>query len=136
MVEIGRHLAYGGPMLLGFSSATCRIGATIPCSGARPSIETVGQFGLSHQIFSTMLAANGALSTLLLPRLVASQSRSNEASGRYVRDVVPTLFVLWALAATATVAVLPPLLMAAAALVSHRRRRPCWYCARWCPPAC
>ena len=65
-------------------------------------------------MFATMLAANGALSTLLLPRLVASQLRSDQARGRYVRDVVPTIFVLWALAATAMVAVLPPLLTAAA----------------------
>ena len=101
-------------MLLGFAVGYLSDWGNHLLLRRQSSIETVGQFGLSYQMFSTMLAANGALSTLLLLRLVASPSRSDQASGRYVRDVEPTIFVLWALAATATVAVLPPLLTAAA----------------------
>lgn len=71
------------------------------------SVEIVGQFALAYQVFAFSLAAPGVIATVVLPRLIALDTSSREGAKRYVRQVIPVLFVFWVIAASFGVAVLP-----------------------------
>jgi O-antigen/teichoic acid export membrane protein len=74
------------------------------------SITAVGVFGLSYQMFATLVTANGLLPTVLLPRLIARQLDASDTIRRYVETVIPTLLTFWILASIWAVAALPVLL--------------------------
>jgi O-antigen/teichoic acid export membrane protein len=108
--DIARHVGYGLPLLFTFSVGYLSDWGDHLLLKAFSSVASVGLFGLAYQVFTTLLAANGMLVMVFLPRLIARQIRSGDTMVTYVDHVVPTVFTLWALGAIWVVAFIPTLL--------------------------
>jgi O-antigen/teichoic acid export membrane protein len=118
--ELRQQVRYGGPLLIAFTIGYVGTWGGHLLLRTFTTVEQVGYFGLSYQVFASIVAANGMLSTVLFPRLVANQVRSALVERRYVEESVPTLFVLWGMGMTAIVSVLPVV----AILISGEQFRP------------
>ena len=108
--DLRAQLSYGLPMLFGFGIGYVSDWGDHLLLRLLASVEAVGYFGLAYQVFLTLTAAGGVLSTLVLPRLIAAEHRTGAAARSYLEETVPTVFVLWAIPAFVGVAVVPPLL--------------------------
>jgi O-antigen/teichoic acid export membrane protein len=106
-----RHLRYGWPLAIAFAVGYVSDWGDHVLLRALTTIEAVGQFGLAYQVFLVLLAINGAVTTLLLPRLIAGNVATGDDGKQYVEQALPTLFVLGALVSLVAVAALPPLLL-------------------------
>ena len=118
--SLGEQVRYGIPQLLAFAVGYLGTWGGYVLLQRLTTVEQVGQFGLSYQVFMSIVAANSMLTTLVLPRLVASRVQNPTVERRYVEHVVPTIFVLWTFAMAAIVAVLPSMLL----LVAGEKFRP------------
>ncbi len=108
--DLRAQLVYGLPMLFGFGIGYVSDWGDHLLLRLLASVEAVGYFGLAYQVFLTLTAAGGVLTTLVLPRLIAAEHRTGDAARLYLAETVPTVFVLWAIPAFIGVAVVPPLL--------------------------
>lgn len=109
--EMRRQLRYGAPLFAGFFVGYVSVWGNHILLRHLSSVEMVGYFGLSFQVYVSLIAANGMLATLALPRLVAAQARSSESARNYLEQAVPTVMVLWAMGTMVGIAALPPLLV-------------------------
>lgn len=107
--EVRRHARYAAPLWGAFVVGYLSDWGDHLLLARYMSIDVVGQFGLAYQVFAFSLAATGVVSTVVLPRLVAGDARSRDAASRYVRQVIPVVFVLWAVLSSFAVALLPAL---------------------------
>ncbi|HYE86610.1 MAG TPA: polysaccharide biosynthesis C-terminal domain-containing protein [Vicinamibacterales bacterium] len=105
--DIKRQFLYSAPLLLAFGVGYLSDWGDHLLLQQQLSLAIVGEFALAYQIFVSIVAANGVVSTVALPRLIAGQARGADAAARYMRQVVPTILVVWMIATTALVAVLP-----------------------------
>ena len=105
--EVWRQIRFGGPLLFAFTVGYLGIWGGHLLLRTLSSVEQVGYFVLASQIYLATVAANGMLSTLMLPRLVSGRMKSALIEQRYLETAVPTVFVLWTIGMLLLVAVLP-----------------------------
>lgn len=105
--EIKRHVRYGWPLLPTFLVGYVSMWGNYSILQAYHSSREVGLFGAAYQIMLGVISLNGILITIVLPRLIAKNTESRQATREYFINVVPTLFCLWALATIALIAVIP-----------------------------
>lgn len=67
----------------------------------------LGWFGSAFQVVQGVISANAVVTTLLVPRLVARSVTERSTDRRFVMNVAPTLFSLWAVFSLPLIAVLP-----------------------------
>jgi O-antigen/teichoic acid export membrane protein len=105
--DVRRHLRYAIPLIptlaLGYASNWCDHLLLTRFS----TLTEVGFFALSYQFFLAMTAANGVLTTLLLPRLIAQELEAPGSVRAYIEAEVPTLYTLWMIGTVWLVAALP-----------------------------
>jgi O-antigen/teichoic acid export membrane protein len=104
---LGRNLRYAAPLLPMFVLGYVSTWGDHVLLRSFASVPEVGLFGISYQFMLTLLAANGVLTTILLPRLIALETAAPGAIRRYVQDEVPTICALWMLATVWLVALAP-----------------------------
>ena len=71
------------------------------------SLDEVGWFGLAFQFMTAMVAANGMLITVLLPRLIAHEVRHVGYMRTYIESEIPTLYALWMMGTIWSIALVP-----------------------------
>ena len=71
------------------------------------SIYELGLFSSSYQAMLGLLTLSGALTTIILPRLIAKNAETEEAASFYLENVIPTMFCLWSLFIIGIITVLP-----------------------------
>ena len=103
----GRNLRYAAPLIPTFAVAYVANWGDHVLLRSFSSVAEVGLFGISYQMMMTILAANGLLTTLMLPRLISSEAAAAGAVRKYVEEEVPTLFALWMMAMVWIVALVP-----------------------------
>ncbi|MGE3401259.1 MAG: lipopolysaccharide biosynthesis protein [Vicinamibacterales bacterium] len=114
VADVRRHLLYAAPLSAGFAVGYLSDWGDHLLLGSFATTVDLGQFGLAYQVFVSIMAAHGLLSTVVLPRLINLEMRAPGTSQRYVAEAVPALLVAWALATQVAVVVLPGLLPVAA----------------------
>ena len=105
--DLPRHFRFGVPMLPAFAVGYVSDWGDHLLLRHFSSLADVGMFGIAYQLMIGMLAVNGLLTTVLLPRLIAREVRRPGATRVYVAREIPTLCVLWMLVTIWLVAVLP-----------------------------
>jgi O-antigen/teichoic acid export membrane protein len=105
--DIWRSARYGLPMLPAFA-----IGYFSDWGGHLlltqiGSLDEVGWFGLAYQFMTAMVAANGMLITVLLPRLIAHEVRQVGYMRTYIESEIPTLYALWMVGTIWSIALVP-----------------------------
>jgi O-antigen/teichoic acid export membrane protein len=105
--DIWRSARYGLPMLPAFA-----IGYFSDWGGhllltQMGSLDEVGWFGLAYQFMTAIVAANGMLITVLLPRLIAQEVRHVGYMRTYLESEIPTLYALWMIGTIWSVALVP-----------------------------
>jgi O-antigen/teichoic acid export membrane protein len=105
--DIWRAARYGLPMLPAFA-----IGYFSDWGGhllltRLGSLDEVGWFGLAFQFMTAMVAANGMLITVLLPRLIAHEVRQGGYMRTYIESEIPTLYALWTIGTIWSIALVP-----------------------------
>lgn len=112
--EIRRHARYAAPLWGAFVIGYLSDWGDHLLLARFMSIDVVGQFALAYQVFAFSLAAPGVIATVVLPRLIAVDTHARDAANRYVRQVIPVLFVFWVIAASFGVALLPAMITSVA----------------------
>lgn len=109
--EIMRHISFGWALIptfiVGYISGW---GDHVILQMYRSSSE-LGLFSVSYQIMLGVIALNGTITTVLLPRLIARNMESDETSRNYLVNIVPTIFSLFSLVLMAIIAILPPVFL-------------------------
>ncbi len=105
--DIWRSARYGLPMLPAFA-----IGYFSDWGGhllltQMSSLDEVGWFGLAFQFMTALVAANGMLITVLLPRLIANEVRQGGYMRTYIESEIPTLYALWTIGTIWSIALVP-----------------------------
>jgi O-antigen/teichoic acid export membrane protein len=105
--DIWRGARYGLPMLPAFV-----IGYFSDWGGhlllkQMSSLEEVGWFSLAYQFMMAIVAANGMLIIVLLPRLIAHEVRSVGYMRIYIESEIPTLYALWMVGTIWSIALVP-----------------------------
>ncbi len=108
LITISRHVRYAAPLLAGFLIGYVSDWGDHLLLRHFVSVAQVGQFGIAYQVFLTLAAASGMLTTVLLPKLISSHAPSEHAERGFVEETAPTLFVMWGVAAALVVALVPP----------------------------
>ena len=105
--EIGRTVRYAAPLLPMFALGYLSDWGDHLLLRYFSSLAQVGLFGLSYQFMLTMIAANGVLTTLMLPRLIAHEVAVPGSARTYVKNEVPTIHALWMIGTIWLVALVP-----------------------------
>jgi O-antigen/teichoic acid export membrane protein len=105
--DVYRHLRFGAPVLPILALGYVSDWGDHLLLGHFSSVTQVGVFAVSYQFIAALMAANGVLTTVLLPRLIAQEVSRPGSLRRYVEDEVPTLYALWMIATIWVVAPLP-----------------------------
>lgn len=105
--DIMRHISFGWTLIpvfiVGYLSDW---GDHVILQMYRSSSE-VGLFSVSYQVMLGIIALNGAISTVLLPRLIAKNIEYDKTSKHYLMNIMPTLFCLFSFVIMAITAILP-----------------------------
>jgi O-antigen/teichoic acid export membrane protein len=110
-----RQLRYGLPIMPNFVLGYVSSWGLHILLNRGASIGEVGVFALAYQTMLAVMAANGVVTMVLLPRVIAHELRAPGFLRRYVAVEVPALFTLWMFAVVWLVALLPNLLAVVAA---------------------
>jgi O-antigen/teichoic acid export membrane protein len=105
--DIWRHLRFGAPVFPILAVGYVSDWGDHLLLGHFSSVTQVGLFAVSYQLMGAVMVANGLLTTLLLPRLIAQEVNRPGSLRRYVQDEVPTLYTLWMMGTVWVVAALP-----------------------------
>lgn len=105
--RIGIHLAYGLPLIPAFAFGYLSDWGDQLLLSRMTSMSEVGIFSLSYQFLVLIMAANGVITTVLLPRLISAHVERDHALQRYLEYEVPTICVLWMLGIIWFVALVP-----------------------------
>ena len=107
LTEVWRHARYGAPLLPTFVLGYLSDWGDHVLLTRFSTVAQVGFFAVSYQILAAMIAGNGLLTTVLLPRLIARHVAHPGAMRSYVQAEVPTLYGLWMIVAVWMTAMLP-----------------------------
>ena len=105
--DAARHLSYALPMLPTFAVGYLSDWGDHLLLSRLSSVTQVGLFGVSYQFMVAILAGNGVLATVLLPRLVAREVTQPGFTRTYVEAEAPAIFALWMIGTVWIVALLP-----------------------------
>jgi O-antigen/teichoic acid export membrane protein len=105
--DIWRSARYGLPMLPAFAVGYFSDWGGHLLLTQMGSLDEVGWFGLAFQFMTAMVAANGMLITVLLPRLIAHEVRHVGYMRTYIESEIPTLYALWMIGTIWSIALVP-----------------------------
>lgn len=105
--HLGAHLAFGLPLIPTFALGYLSDWGDHLLLTRLTSVAEVGVFALSYQFLAAIMAANGVITTVLLPRLIAAQIERPRALQDYLATEAPTICALWMLPMVWVVALLP-----------------------------
>lgn len=109
--EILQHVFFGWALIPSFIMGyIANWGDHIILQVYRSSSE-LGLFSVSYQVMLGVIALNGTITTVLLPRLIAKNMESDETARNYLVNIVPTIFSLFSLVLMAIIAILPPVFL-------------------------
>ncbi len=111
--DVRRHLRFDIPTMPTFALGYVSNWGDHLLLSRFATVAEVGFFSISYQLMLAMLAANGVLTAMLLPRLVAQEVAAPGFMRTYVRSEVPTLYALWMIGTVWAVALLPAAVQAA-----------------------
>lgn len=106
-VDLVRHLTYGLPLLPTFALGYLSDWGDHLLLTGLTTVAEVGVFALSYQFLAAIMAANGVMTTVLLPRLIAARVERPRVLQEYLEFDVPTICVLWMLPTVWLLAALP-----------------------------
>jgi len=105
--QLGQQLVYGLPLIPTFALGYLSDWGDHLLLTRLTSATEVGVFALSYQFLASIMAANGVMTTVLLPRLIAANVERPGALQDYLANEVPTICALWMLPMVWVLAVLP-----------------------------
>jgi O-antigen/teichoic acid export membrane protein len=105
--DIWRSAQYGLPMLPAFVIGYFSDWGDHLLLTQMSSLDEVGWFGLAYQFMTAIIAANGMLITVLLPRLIAHEVRQAGYMRTYIESEIPTLYALWMMGTIWCIALVP-----------------------------
>jgi len=105
--QLGQQLAYGLPLIPTFALGYLSDWGDHLLLTRLTSAAEVGMFALSYQFLAAIMAANGVMTTVLLPRLIAANVERPRALQDYLANEAPTICALWMLPMVWVLAVLP-----------------------------
>jgi O-antigen/teichoic acid export membrane protein len=105
--DVGRTLRYAAPLLPMFALGYVSDWGDHLLLRYFSSVTQVGLFGVSYQFTLTIVAANGMLTTLLLPRLIAHEVAAPGSARTSVKAEFPTIHALWMIGTVWLVALVP-----------------------------
>lgn len=110
--DVKRHFRFGWSLLPSFLVGNIIMWSNYLILQAYHSSSEVGLFAAAYQVMLGIISLNGVLITIVLPRLIAKNIESKDASINFFNNVTPTLFCLWALVTIAVIAVIPSIFIA------------------------
>lgn len=105
--DIWRSVRYGLPMLPAFAIGYFSDWGDHLLLTQMGSLDEVGWFGLAYQFMTAIIAANGMLITVLLPRLIAQEVQHVGYMRTYIESEIPTLYALWMMGTIWCIALVP-----------------------------
>jgi O-antigen/teichoic acid export membrane protein len=105
--DLRRQFRYGAPMVPNLALGYVSDWGDHILLSRLASLAQVGTFAVAYQLLIAVLAANGVLTAVLLPRAIGGEARAPGFLRRFVEIEVPTILALWMIVAIWVVAVLP-----------------------------